>query len=586
MKLNHLSCSLLLVLGALLSLIELSAQAPDAINYQAIARDATGAPLAEQAIDVRMSILEGATPTTLVYEETHAVTTNATGLFTLAIGQGSASSGSFSSIDWGSGTYHLQVAINTGSGFVELGTMPFLSVPYAMYAAKSGSANIALPFSGSVNAGGQTAFEVKNTNNGNALALTGVQGAGSSIGGMSRAAIWGSSETGHGIVGYTSGNGAYAGVWGRTNDDDGYGIHGSASSGAIAGFFESLGSSPGPALVTRNGSVGIGTDEPEELMQVEGTLFVNSSLGRIQLGYPNNGNQWRLSTINAGEDLQFFSKPQGSSSDSRKLILTQEGRLGLGDLTNPNGQMEVESNSTITQPQLTLTESGADYARLTLRNTDQGSKFWSIAGFMDGATSGDRLNFYHNQTGDILSVRGNGNVGIMTISPTARLHLAQRGQAVGLGFRLDDGVNEDWDITHGFGLRFHYGGDLRGFINANTGAYTQSSDARLKRDVASMPDILDKVQQLHPLSYRYTGARSMDKTIGFMAQDAATLFPELVHYSEVDDVYGINYAGFSVVAIKAIQEQQAVIETQTQKIQDLQQRLATLEQLVSQLSNN
>ncbi|MEM8967746.1 MAG: hypothetical protein AAGE93_15105, partial [Bacteroidota bacterium] len=77
---------LFIVFGWLLNITPLLAQAPQAINYQAVARSATGDPLIDQKIIIRIGIYQGATPTTLVYEEQHEVTTTATGLFTLAIG--------------------------------------------------------------------------------------------------------------------------------------------------------------------------------------------------------------------------------------------------------------------------------------------------------------------------------------------------------------------------------------------------------------------------------------------------------------------------------------------------------------------
>lgn len=579
MKANHFIKLILSFFFAFHTLC-LVAQPPAGINYQAVARTSDGNPISEQIIQVKLSILNSASAQ--VFEEEHTVTTSNTGLFTLIIGDGTATNGNFNNINWGGEEHYLQVELNTGSGFVDMGTLPFLSVPYAMYAEEAGN-GFSLPFQGSINMEGVSALRVENQNNGNGLALVGIQGGGSSVGGQSRAAIWGSAATGHGIVGYTSGNGAYAGVWGRTNNRNGFGIHGNAGNGGIGGYFESLGSTPGRALITGNGLVGIGTDNPEKLLHVEGDLFINSSKGAIDFGYPNNGNLWHLSTINGGEDLQFFSKPGGSTSNTRRMILKQDGRLGIGNMTSPLGKVEVAHNSVVTNAQLTLTESEADYARLSFRNTEVENRFWTVAAVNADNEANERLNFYHSETGDIMTVRGNGNIGIMEFNPTARLHLAQDGQAVGLGLRFDDGINQDWDITHGFGLRLHFGGDLRGFFNANTGAYTQSSDARLKRNIEHLDPILSKVNQLQPLRYRYKNTAEDATTIGFIAQEVLPVFPELVSYSEADDLYGIDYAGFSVVAIKAIQEQQRVIELQQETIDDLTKRLELLEKAMANL---
>src|SRR5258706_9859414 len=79
-----------------------SAQVPQALNYQAIARNSTGQIIPSQNIGVRFSITD-ATGNTVFYQETHNTVTNVFGLFTLAIGKGTALSGTIPSIDWSSG---------------------------------------------------------------------------------------------------------------------------------------------------------------------------------------------------------------------------------------------------------------------------------------------------------------------------------------------------------------------------------------------------------------------------------------------------------------------------------------------------
>jgi hypothetical protein len=90
-------------------MLSVSAQAPQMFNYQGVARDAGGDPLISQAIGIRASILQGSSTGISVYVDEHAVTTNAFGVFSLAIGNGTVASGTFSTIDWGSGPYYLNI---------------------------------------------------------------------------------------------------------------------------------------------------------------------------------------------------------------------------------------------------------------------------------------------------------------------------------------------------------------------------------------------------------------------------------------------------------------------------------------------
>lgn len=117
------------------------AQAPQAFNYQGVARNNNGAILKNRPIALRISIIKGSTNSTTAYTEIHNVTTDKLGIFDLAIGAGQPTLGTFSSIEWGVGTYFLQLEIdaNGGYNFELAGTTQLLSVPYALYAAQSGT---------------------------------------------------------------------------------------------------------------------------------------------------------------------------------------------------------------------------------------------------------------------------------------------------------------------------------------------------------------------------------------------------------------------------------------------------------------
>ncbi|UKN02745.1 tail fiber domain-containing protein [Paracrocinitomix mangrovi] len=114
------------------------AQAPEAFNYQAVARDGAGNLLSSQSLDVKIGIYSGSGAATLEYEETHAITTNQYGQFSLQVGTGTVSSGTFSSIGWGTNEHHLKVEIDLGGGYVDLGTAQLMSVPYALHALSAG----------------------------------------------------------------------------------------------------------------------------------------------------------------------------------------------------------------------------------------------------------------------------------------------------------------------------------------------------------------------------------------------------------------------------------------------------------------
>ncbi len=129
----------LLLLGFILyAFLGLAQTPPQGINYQAVAHDASGSPLAAQNIDVRIGILSTSSTGTLEWEEVHSVTTNDYGLFDLVIGTGtSTGSGgqtAFANISWATAPHFLKVEVDPGSGYETMGTMQFMSVPYALHA--------------------------------------------------------------------------------------------------------------------------------------------------------------------------------------------------------------------------------------------------------------------------------------------------------------------------------------------------------------------------------------------------------------------------------------------------------------------
>jgi hypothetical protein len=109
-----------------------AAPLPQGIPYQAAARDVQGQSLVNAAVNVRFTLHEGAADGAASYAETHALTTNSVGLFNTVFGNGTPEQSAFDSINWAATTKFLQVEIDLGEGYVDMGTTQLLSVPYAL----------------------------------------------------------------------------------------------------------------------------------------------------------------------------------------------------------------------------------------------------------------------------------------------------------------------------------------------------------------------------------------------------------------------------------------------------------------------
>lgn len=116
------------------------AQVPQMMSYQAVVRGNDNNLVANQQISMRVGILQGSADGEAIYTETHSATTNANGLVSIEIGNGT-SNDDFSAINWANGPYFVKTEtdVNGGENYEIVGVSQLLSVPYAMYAQSAGN---------------------------------------------------------------------------------------------------------------------------------------------------------------------------------------------------------------------------------------------------------------------------------------------------------------------------------------------------------------------------------------------------------------------------------------------------------------
>jgi hypothetical protein len=108
------------------------------INFQGVGRNSSGAVLASTKISLRFSVIQSSETGTVEYVESKEVTTNAQGIFSVVIGDGTqiSKTGNFSDINWKITSKYLKVEMDPagGTSFVAMGTTRLQSVPFAYYA--------------------------------------------------------------------------------------------------------------------------------------------------------------------------------------------------------------------------------------------------------------------------------------------------------------------------------------------------------------------------------------------------------------------------------------------------------------------
>ena len=150
-----------------------------------------------------------------------------------------------------------------------------------------------------------------------------------------------------------------------------------------------------------------------------------------------------------------------------------------------------------------------------------------------------------------------------------------------------------YGFSNGFG-GVNYAGYFAGDL-AYTGTLIPPSDMRLKKDVSPLQNSLKKVLALQPKNYHFKTEEYKDMNladgpqIGFIAQEAGAIFPQLMHENVFNKPSGdrkettdpVEYVGFDYMSLipvltGAIQEQQELIDTQKTEIETLKTQLESV----------
>ncbi|MEC8835076.1 MAG: tail fiber domain-containing protein, partial [Bacteroidota bacterium] len=152
-----------------------------------------------------------------------------------------------------------------------------------------------------------------------------------------------------------------------------------------------------------------------------------------------------------------------------------------------------------------------------------------------------------------------------------------------------DWRGDHWKTFHS-GLHYSFAneGTRYAYVEDNTGNYVIPSDKNLKTNIAALPSVMEGVLRLNPVSYVYKSSSDPSaNTLGFLAQEVGEVFPDVVRYSE-DGTPGLAYDMFSIISIKAIQEQQEMIDNQQLHIDEqmeyIQEQQEQIESLIKEMN--
>lgn len=184
------------------------------------------------------------------------------------------------------------------------------------------------------------------------------------------------------------------------------------------------------------------------------------------------------------------------------------------------------------------------------------------------------IEFYVNNTDKLLRLSS----AQIVESLGERLDVRHNAGTLSKGLRIHNTVNSNWwqfyasSSSNNMSVVNSANGIVGTF--SSTGVYT-ASDSRLKENIKDLNYGLKDILAMSPKSYNYIKSKD-EPTIGFLAQEVKSIVPELVLYDQENDLHLINYAGMSVVAVKAIQEQQQQIDVLKQENAEMKAQIAEI----------
>ena len=387
------------------------------------------------------------------------------------------------------------------------------------------------------------------------------------------------------------------------------------------------------------GRVGIGTNDPKAALDVQSGEKTSSNILAKFSTTDENAQLFYIENINnAGINIQ--STENGIASND--LVLNRYGgNVGIGT-QSPDAKLEVHAGSNVLEnvvdgALLNInqaypgggTATAADYkdASITLGVNVSHGKISAGGSFSDN-DPGHLSLFTRNATSkeleEAMRIDHNGNVGIGTTEPRAKLEITSDGEedndllihskttgAVGspadwarISLMREGETDEGFLGFYGTNLsggssglmlgvsgehviRFNTNGGDKMFIYPNgdvgiagtvtAGGETLDSDIRYKKDIQTLPSALKNILSLRGVSYYWKDRNDNTQQIGVIAQEVEKIYPQLVHTNE-DGYKSVAYANLVSPLIEAVKELHALYQGHADRIAALEEQIQQLQE--------
>ncbi len=333
----------------------------------------------------------------------------------------------------------------------------------------------------------------------------------------------------------------------------------------------------GPLALNAQGNfVGIGTSTPGFPL-----TFANALGDKISL-WGQSGNHYGLGiqsgllqihTDVAASDIAFGF---GSSAGfTERMRITGDGDLGIGT-SAPATRLDVVKPTTGESVARFRQSSAGIHTAISIDSlagqdpilylTENGTAQWGIR---SDASAGGHLQIRYHQDG----------------SNSTALEFRKHPSAD--TFYLNVDVSNFWPVNDNYAAFGDATHRWKTIWAAN--AFIQTSDARQKKDVAPLDYGLKELLSLRPVSFKWKKDSDSTVHLGLISQEVEPIVPEAVVKDEAnpETPWAMTYTTLIPVLIKAVQEQQGIIDGQRNRLEELKTekdaRITELEARIARL---
>jgi len=572
-------------------------------------------------MSLKASVYSDTVANTMQWQETHSVTTNDVGIFSVVLGTGFAGVGSvqtaFANIDWNASTHYIKIELDHGSGFMDYGTTALQSVPYALAAETADEAN-AVDWININNiptdiADGDDVDDADNDSANEIQTIT-----------LSGDTLYISGGNNVDLSGYNAGifandsnvtsnaNGDYA------TDDFVFGAptidYDANTSNGIRMFFDK---STGSFRAGESDNTNWDTDSLGHRSFATGYRTKATGFSSTAMGFGTKATGYVSTAMGEYTNaLGYISTAMGSSTEASGSYSTAMGFYteATGNASTAMG-IATEASGLYSTAIGSYTDASGDYSTAMGKNTEAPGSYSTAMGrynvgggdpttwvatdplfeIGNGTSSSNKSNAFTiykdgnaevsenitSNNGDFYTGASDGVINCGGGVMSANLNYIGDSYSAPSNVAGDEDLYIEDDFQVG-GVAYKPGG----------GTWATASDARLKTDITPFTDGLSKVLQINPVRFRYnekSGFANLEKQyIGVLAQDVLNVAPYMVKeenfwqkveedengvekiIDEGEKFYTFDSSAFDYMLINAFKEQQKIIKKLEERITQLE----------------